>query len=1104
MTPSDSNLRNKALNPTASFIVQAPAGSGKTETLTQRYLNLLAYVEKPEEIIALTFTNKAANEMHQRIYDALLLAKEDVPPKSSHKNKTFMLARKALNNSKDKNWDLLNNPKRLRITTIDAFCQLLSTQLMFETKDAISGDPTEDSMALYQQAVASLIADTNEKSLWFSALTKLLLHLDNNLEKLHALMAGMLAKREQWLPIVFKLQLFDPNNKTNQVEIESGFQQIITSLMAALYQRLALDAHHTILRTILDFCNTQGQGQYQLEPCPENLASYLALIKLLFTEKNQFRRQFNVKNGLPAADNKAKEYILWLKEYIETFDKSTCDDIVEIAASLKIFEVITFDEDQWEILVAIAIVAKHAAQYLRLTFSQHNKMDFNEVALTALSVLGTPESPTNLALYLDYKLKHILIDEFQDTSILQYKLLQLLTSEWQPNDGKTLFIVGDPMQSIYRFRQAEVSLFLKVRDHGIGDLRPKFLRFCCNFRSDKLIVDWVNRHFSAIFPKYDDINFGAMAYAPSTTDAQVVSTTAIDCCCFEDRNEEAKAICDEIITYQQRYPNHSIAILVRSRSHLSAIINMLKVRNISVSAEGIDSLFHQPQIQDLLALTCVLSNPENVYYWMSLLRSELFGFTLAELHQIQHLPQACFSARLAGYLTKHQTIAHHKKLLHFLSWLESDSFHFQRSSLRKRLTIIWQNLDGFAIYQDRQLFDEFTRLLIKHLSADKTNIADITLFIETLEKSYATAPTESSVKIMTIHKAKGLEFDFVILPQLHKMTKSHDASLFLYEQYQLSDNHNHLLLSPIKHSWDKTAPPLYKAIQMVQKKRERYELQRLLYVAITRAKSKLYLSACPNVNSHGDVVVLDNSFFALLWPQDQKWQLIKQKSDTLIPIQNAKTTPICPQIKQVVDFTIPVFQGDAAKGDINGENEGLNQPVINDILLSQDKLTGSICHRVFEYVIKNKGAYKNLTTFLTYLFHYYGASNVLKAHITKIVTEAIDNTLTKFPWLFQSKDSACEQTMIMLFEGEVQKRTPDLIIYQDPKYKIIDYKFISPSTGQSLKLFFAENTEIYKQQLQHYQKLLALKKGIACEHIDTYLYFPLIPDLLCLSDACSV
>ena len=97
--------------------------------------------------------------------------------------------------------------------------------------------------------------------------------------------------------------------------------------------------------------------------------------------------------------------------------------------------------------------------------------------------------------------------------------------------------------------------------------------------------------------------------------------------------------------------------------------------------------------------------------------------------------------------------------------------------------------------------------------------------------------------------------------------------------------------------------------------------------------------------------------------------------------------------------------------------------------------------------------------FLNYLFHHYGVSQSLQANIEKCATDAIENTLAKFPWLFQSKNSRCEQAMIMLSQGELQTRTPDLIIYREAKYEIVDYKFISPASGQSLGRFFAENTK---------------------------------------------
>ena len=135
--------------------------------------------------------------------------------------------------------------------------------------------------------------------------------------------------------------------------------------------------------------------------------------------------------------------------------------------------------------------------------------------IAANHALGEPDAPTDLALSLDYRIGHLLIDEFQDTSLSQYELLQRLTAGWQPGDGRTLFAVGDPMQSIYRFRQAEVGLFLRARSHGLGGVALEPLTLACNFRSQAGIVEWINRVFEQVLPMREDLASGAVPYSRS-------------------------------------------------------------------------------------------------------------------------------------------------------------------------------------------------------------------------------------------------------------------------------------------------------------------------------------------------------------------------------------------------------------------------------------------------------------------------------------------------------------------------------------------------------------------------------------------------------------
>ena len=156
-----------------------------------------------------------------------------------------------------------------------------------------------------------------------------------------------------------------------------------------------------------------------------------------------------------------------------------------------------------------------------VSFASRVAVDFSAVSIAGLRALGSADAPTDLNLRLDYRLQHILVDEFQDTSSSQLELVRLLTAGWQAGDGRSVFCVGDPMQSIYGFRQAEVRAFLELAEEGIGDLRFDVQRLRSNFRSAAPLVDWTNRCFARLMPQVDDRNRGAIAYRPSEAAASM-------------------------------------------------------------------------------------------------------------------------------------------------------------------------------------------------------------------------------------------------------------------------------------------------------------------------------------------------------------------------------------------------------------------------------------------------------------------------------------------------------------------------------------------------------------------------------------------------------
>src|SRR6202451_4095338 len=186
-----------------------------------------------------------------------------------------------------------------------------------------------------------------------------------------------------------------------------------------------------------------------------------------------------------------------------------------ILAQIRVLPAPAYSDEQWARVREVAQVLVLAAAQLDQVFREQGAADFPAVSLAALRALGPADAPTDLALRLDYRLQHILVDEFQDTSSAQLELVRLLTGGWQQGDGRSVFCVGDPMQSIYGFRQAEVRAFLELAEEGIGELRFEVQRLRDNFRSAAAVVDWINACFSRILPRVDDRDRGAIAFRPS-------------------------------------------------------------------------------------------------------------------------------------------------------------------------------------------------------------------------------------------------------------------------------------------------------------------------------------------------------------------------------------------------------------------------------------------------------------------------------------------------------------------------------------------------------------------------------------------------------------
>ncbi|RMH47605.1 MAG: hypothetical protein D6694_01760, partial [Gammaproteobacteria bacterium] len=235
MSAIDQEWRQRAIDPSISVIVQAPAGSGKTELLTQRFLALLATVDKPESILAITFTRKAVGEMRHRIIQSLADAGNQVPTTSEVKQQTRALAEQVLARDKAKQWHLLENPSRLQIMTIDALCAFLGRQLPIAARFGAALNPAEDPRPLYEEAVEhALNACLAEQS---PCVTTLLRHFAGNGEALKKVVVDLLQSRAQWLPQVLPLHQEAP--EALKSAFEKSLRQELDDLLCSLARALA-------------------------------------------------------------------------------------------------------------------------------------------------------------------------------------------------------------------------------------------------------------------------------------------------------------------------------------------------------------------------------------------------------------------------------------------------------------------------------------------------------------------------------------------------------------------------------------------------------------------------------------------------------------------------------------------------------------------------------------------------------------------------------------------------------------------------------------------------------------------------------------------------
>lgn len=1139
----DAVQRTRALDHRASFCVQAPAGSGKTELLTQRILKLLAHCERPEDILAFTFTRKAAAEMRKRLLDALEAAEAlchadgstdtgKLDALAPHKRQTLELGLAVLQQDRLLSWNLLQNSQRLRINTIDSFTSWLTARLPLSAGFGARPTITTDMKAVFEEAVRLTLDSLDGNDASAEQVATLLRHQHGDLRRAETLLMQLLEKRDQWLPLLGTLR---STGESIRAQLEENLDKLLAELIDDAALRL-IRFEQPIMQLLRFAANQPANKQAAaLQACdfdhrfpPATTAAATAwqqLGKFFLTGEANLRKRVDIHHGFPAeshgADSEEKRHFKDMKLLFTNTAAALADaGLLPLLQRLAQMPPTCYGEQQWQVLADVVALLPLLAARLRTVMMAHGVIDHTESALAALQALGDELEPTDLALQLDYRIRHILVDEFQDTSSMQFRLLELLTAGWNEGDGRTLFIVGDGMQSCYGFRNANVGLFLRARAQ-VANVKMELLQLQVNFRSAPQVVDWVNAVFAGAFPAEDDIARGGVRYSASTARPDAIAGSGVHTRLFvaaatpdgdggaqtssvAARQHEAAAVAGLCSKLLAEHPTDSVAILVRNRGVLAAIVPALRRAGLRWSAEDIDPLLSYPPINDLFTLLRVLLNLADSTSWFALLRCPFVGLALADLETL-----ALY--RRQEQLTLYSTVLRHAdiaglsldatlRLQRVVPLLVAARQRWQCMPLADLLEELWIELGGPACLDDAGMFDnidDFLRLV--EAASQHGDIRDIHQFETQLRRRHGSAQEPGvRLQIMTMHKAKGLEFDHVILPGLERRPRSDTSALLLWQEYIARDSHSRSLLALLGSKGD-DSDPLHEYLKREAALRNRLEATRLLYIACTRAISSAWLFGTVK-QTKNSFTAPDSSLLHGILPQLLQDESALQVQQEQLPAATITGMDLASTAQTSAMFRrLPADWRSSSGAALLAAPQRAEAPEPTyDVLAAQ---IGELVHRSLqarvEQLRRNAPAPAAIPALWRSRLRPLCTSEVqLDAALQQVAAQL--QACVSGPdsaWLFHSRHSEdqCELALTDYSSGlRLDYSVDRTFVDAEGTRWIIDYKSSQPRAGQAVDEFLQEQTEHYRPQLAAYARLL---KALDVRPQRCALYFTALPHL---------
>lgn len=825
---------NQSINPTPNqqraldigrhICVTAGAGSGKTKVLVDRYLEILRQENiTPEMVVAITFTDKAAAEMKGRIIEKLNEA-DNAEIRKRH----------------------IEQMNSAPISTIHSFCGNILREFPFQ-----GGVPANfsivqglDQKLLINQAIQEYLRDlaTDPNHIHHDALRYSLQRYGNR-TKLLDLFSILIEKREivdqlldsvyagsseGEIPTEWKEAFFE--ELPSEAEIDEFLQSLFSVLQIATGKKTT---EAKILTNKLGALSDRNPSSPNVQVILNDIIELIAN-KGGSINKPQFLGNKTDITTIESDIEKLESVITKIKStpQLDSEDTET-DDLFMLETTKHLLSLYNGIQNEYQ--------NKKLAQ---------GKLDFTDLQLMTRDLLKSNETIRNR---LVERHRYFMIDEYQDTNEVQYELVMLLTNELQ---DANLFIVGDPKQSIFGFRGADVRIFnktrMKIEENGGENIELKE-----NFRSHLKPVGFVNYFFESLMgdgtqTEYD-VPFEALTKA--RTDSGEGSVEILLGNSGERQVSEYRLIAHHINTMVADGINYEdIAILIRYRSHLPDLEEALISAGIPYLTTGGVGFYQRQEIYDIWNYLNFLNDPtKNHTSLVGILRGPAFGISDTELYEISIQSGKSFWEKVRSFQTPSvrlqeaiEIIRNQSQYAHRIPVNQLIQTVVNETGLIGTLNLGQQGQQRYANYQ--KLLD-----LARHYDGEEHSqtLADFITFLDILitdEPREGQAQIDNisgSVEIMTVHSAKGKQFPVVILPCLHRGGRS-SSEPFIDEKIGIG-------FKPWKPDEDyiKSEPEIVEMMKTRATNKDTAEKKRLFYVAATRAKDRLVLSGA--INHHDNI-----------------------------------------------------------------------------------------------------------------------------------------------------------------------------------------------------------------------------------------------------------